>query len=105
MLLGVSRACALGLVHDLTLVTAIHWRAAHAAVVAAGQVVQVGVLTMATWTIELLLERGLLYAAGSILAQIVQGADFPALYLGCSRPVLNAMTGSCSAGCKFAGRS
>ncbi len=41
---------------------------------AAGQVVQVGVLTMATWTIELLLERGVLYAAGSILAQIVQGA-------------------------------
>ena len=41
---------------------------------AAGQVFQVGVLTMATWTIELLLERGVFYAAGSILAQIVQGA-------------------------------
>ena len=40
---------------------------------AAGQVFQVGVLTMATWTIELLLERGVFYAVGSILAQIVQG--------------------------------
>ena len=48
--------------------------AAHTAVTAAGQVFQVGVLTMATWTIELLLERGVFYAVGSILAQIVQGA-------------------------------
>ena len=59
-------------------------RAAHAAVTAAGQVIQVGVLTMATWTIELLLERGVLYAAGSILAQIVQGATPTIMHPGFS---------------------
>ena len=40
---------------------------------AAGQVVQLGALTIMTYAVELLLERGVFHALATILAQLCQG--------------------------------
>lgn len=47
--------------------------AGQAAGLAAGSVVQIGALTIATYAVELLLERGFVIAVGSLLYQFLQG--------------------------------
>lgn len=39
----------------------------------AGAVVQIGALTIATYAVELLLERGFVFAMGTLLYQFLQG--------------------------------
>jgi len=43
--------------------------------VAAGSVVQIGALTIATYAVELLLERGFVFALGTLLYQFMQGTN------------------------------
>jgi hypothetical protein len=43
--------------------------------VAAGSVVQIGALTIATYAVELLLERGFVFALGTLLYQFLQGVS------------------------------
>ncbi len=65
------------------LAQAIHWKSSCAIIspptgqsagVAAGSVVQIGALTIATYAVELLLERGFVFAFGTLLYQFLQGA-------------------------------
>ena len=49
--------------------------AGQTSVMAAGQVIQIGMLTILTYAVELLLERGIVFAVASILAQMIQGAQ------------------------------
>ena len=41
---------------------------------ASGQIIQLGALSIMTYAVELLLERGLVHAVGTLLAQLFQGA-------------------------------
>ena len=49
--------------------------AGQSAGVAAGSVVQIGALTIATYAVELLLERGFVFAVGTLLYQFLQGGS------------------------------
>lgn len=50
---------------------------------AAGSVVQIGALTIATYAVELLLERGFVFAVGTLLYQFLQGGSRPDVNLLC----------------------
>jgi hypothetical protein len=58
--------------------------AGQSAGVAAGSVVQIGALTIATYAVELLLERGFVFAVGTLLYQFLQGGSRPHVDLLCS---------------------
>ena len=57
--------------------------AGQSAGVAAGSVVQIGALTIATYAVELLLERGFVFAVGTLLYQFLQGGSRPDADLLC----------------------